>query len=105
MPKPLLYHLKPPENISPQSSHYPLYGKSMGIFQKLLSSWSPPRGQGRARVVGFCTGHLAGGATQKVPVIRSQLLELHLANRSCLGSWSPLGKWDALPLPCGRGGS
>ena len=50
-----------------------------------------------ARWLAFAPGHLAGGATQKVPVIRSQLLDLHLANRSCSCSWSPLGKWDALP--------
>ena len=104
MPRSLPYHLKPPEKyVHPpaQSSHYPCSGKSLGIFQKVPSSWSPP--------LAFLDGwsfHLVtmlGGATQKVPVIGSQLLDLHFGNHSCLCSWGPLGKQNALPTPCGYG--
>lgn len=51
----------------------------------------------------FSPGHLAGWATQKAPVIGFQPLDLRFGNHSCLCSWGPLGKQNALPTPCGYG--
>lgn len=70
-----------------------------------FSSWPPP-----LTFLGGWSFHLVMllemGATQKVPVIGSQLLDLHFGNHSCMCPWVPLGKQNALPTPygCGRRG-
>ena len=78
-------------------------GKVAGHFPEGSLILAPSSGVTRWLV--FSPGHIAGGvgATQKVPVIGSQLLDLRFGNHSCMCPWGSLGKQNALPTPCGCG--